>query len=132
MAKLSKDDKRQIVVQYVAGATCRELAKKYEVSPSAISKILNEQKSVQKLTEVDNIINAEMRSNKKQAHGVINTIIDGLEKDLKSASLKDKRELLKTLVELFGLPEETDEETTVTKIEVSVEDASGGEDGTED
>ena len=132
MAKLSKDDKRQIVVQYVAGATCRELAKKYEVSPSAISKILNEQKSVQKLTEVDNIINAEMRSNKKQAHGVINTIIDGLGKDLKSASLKDKRELLKTLVELFGLPEETDEETTVTKIEVSVEDASGGENGTED
>jgi hypothetical protein len=33
---------------------------------------------------------------------------------------------------LFGLPEETDEETTVTKIEVSVEDASGDEDGTED
>ena len=131
MAKLSKDDKRQIVVQYVAGATCRELAKKYAVSASAISKILNEEKSVQKLTEVDNLINAETKSNTKQAHNVINTIIDGLEKDLKNASLKDKRELLKTLVELFGMPKEEDEET-ITKIEVSVEDASGGEDGTED
>ena len=131
MAKLSKDDKRQIVVQYVAGATCRELAKKYAVSASAISKILNEEKSVQKLTEVDNLINAEKKSNTKQAHNVINTIIDGLEKDLKNASLKDKRELLKTLVELFGMPKEEDEET-ITKIEVSVEDASGGEDGTED
>ena len=131
MAKLSKDDKRQIVVQYVAGATCRELAKKYAVSASAISKILNEEKSVQKLTEVDNLINAEKKSNTKQAHNVINTIIDGLEKDLKNASLKDKRELLKTLVELFGMPKEEDEET-ITKIEVEIEDASGDEDGTED
>lgn len=131
MAKLSKDDKRQIVVQYVAGATCRELAKKYAVSASAISKILNEEKSVQKLTEVDNLRNAETKSNTKQAHNVINTIIDGLEKDLKNASLKDKRELLKTLVELFGMPKEEDEET-ITKIEVEIEDASGDEDGTED
>ena len=131
MAKLSKDDKRQIVVQYVAGATCRELAKKYAVSASARSKILNEEKSVQKLTEVDNLRNAETKSNTKQAHNVINTIIDGLEKDLKNASLKDKRELLKTLVELFGMPKEEDEET-ITKIEVEIEDASGGEDGTED
>ena len=131
MAKLSKDDKRQIVIQYVAGATCRELAKKYAVSASAISKILNEEKSVQKLTEVDNLRNAEKKSNTKQAHNVINTIIDGLEKDLKNATLKDKRELLKTLVELFGMPQEEDAQT-ITKIEVSVEDASGGEDGTED
>ena len=66
MAKLSKDDKRQIVIQYVAGATYRELAKKYGVSPAAISKILNEQKSKQKLTEVDNIVNAENTSNQKK------------------------------------------------------------------
>ena len=131
MAKLSKDDKRQIVIQYVAGATCRELAKKYAVSASAISKILNEEKSVQKLTEVDNLRNAEKKSNTKQAHNVINTIIDGLEKDLKNATLKDKRELLKTLVELFGMPQEEDAQT-ITKIEVSVEDASGDEDGSED
>lgn len=123
MAKLSKDDKRQIVIQYVAGATCRELAKKYTVSASTISKILNEQKSVQKLTEVDNLQNAENISNQKKAHGVIDTIINGLENDLQKATLKDKRELLKTLVELFGLPEHTDEEK-VEKISVEFEDAS--------
>lgn len=129
MAKLSKDDKRQIVIQYVAGATYRELAEKYGVSPAAISKILNEQKSKQKLTEVDNIVNAENTSNQKKAHGVIDTIINGLEKDLQKASLKDKRELLKTLVELFGLPEHEDDEK-VEKISVEFEDASEGEDDT--
>lgn len=129
MAKLTKDDKRQIVIQYVAGATCRELAKKYSVSASAISKILNEEKSKQKLTEVDNIVNAENKGNRKKAHGVIDTIINGLEKDLQKASLKDKRELLKTLVELFGLPEEIDEDT-VTEIKVEFEDASGDSDDT--
>jgi transposase-like protein len=129
MAKLSKDDKRQIVIQYVAGATCRELAQKYNVSASAISKILNEEKSKQKLTEVDNIVNAENTSNQKKAHGVIDTIINGLEKDLQKASLKDKRELLKTLVELFGLPEHEEDER-VEKISVEFEDASEGEDDT--
>ena len=129
MAKLSKDDKRQIVIQYVAGATYIELAKKYGVSAAAISKILNEQKSKQKLKEVDNIVNAENTSNQKKAHGVIDTIINGLEKDLQKASLKDKRELLKTLVELFGLPEHEDDEK-VEKISVEFEDASEGEDDT--
>ena len=124
MAKLSQDDKRQIVVQYAAGATCRELAKKYTVSPSAISKILNEEKSVQKLTEVDKLNAAESNNNRKKAHNVIDKIITGLEGDLQRASLKDKRELLKTLVELFGLPE-TDNNEKVEKIEVEFEDASG-------
>lgn len=124
MAKLSQDDKRQIVVQYAAGATCRELAKKYTVSPSAISKILNEEKSVQKLTEVDKLNAAESNNNRKKAHNVIDKIITGLESDLQGASLKDKRELLKTLVELFGLPE-TDSDEKVEKIEVEFEDASG-------
>ena len=124
MAKLSQDDKRQIVVQYAAGATCRELAKKYTVSPSAISKILNEEKSVQKLTEVDKLNAAESNNNRKKAHNVIDKIITGLEGDLQRASLKDKRELLKTLVELFGLPE-TDNNEKVEKIEVEFEDAGG-------
>lgn len=124
MAKLSNDDKRQIVVQYVAGATCRELAKKYNVSHSAISKILKEEKSVQKLTEVDNLHNREKQDNKKQAHNVIDKIIANLEKDLDKASIRDKRELLKTLVELFGMPEHDNSEK-VEKIEVEFEDASG-------
>lgn len=131
MAKLSKDDKRQIVVQYVAGATCRELAKKYAVSASAISKILNEEKSVQKLTEVDKLNAAESNNNRKKAHSVIDTIIAGLKDDLSKATLKDKRELLKTLVELFGMPESCEEEK-VDKIEVEFEDASGDGDDTED
>lgn len=124
MAKLSRDDKRQIVIQYVAGATCRELAKMYSVSASAISKILKEEKSVHKLTEVDNLYKANKEDNKKQAHNVINKIIEGLEEDLKDASIRDKRELLKTLVELFGMPE-TDSAEKVERIEVEFEDASG-------
>ena len=41
MAKLSAEDKRKITIEYAAGATQRELAKKYKVSNSAIAVQVN-------------------------------------------------------------------------------------------
>ena len=136
MAKRNNRIDTEVIALAVTGLSQRAIAEKLSLSQATVSKILQDNKNNQKLSKGEEVIKSnqeeERKGNTKQAHNVINTIIDGLEKDLKNASLKDKRELLKTLVELFGLPEETDEETTVTKIEVSVEDASGGEDGTED
>ena len=68
----------------------------------------------------------ERRSNRKKAHETIDDIIDSLKEEIRSASIKDKRETLKTLVELFGLPEE-EESQEVTEIRIEIEDASGNE-----
>ena len=114
----------------VAGLPQRKIAEKLSVSQATVSKILHEERTRQKLSNAQEVIenNQEVikRNNQKTAHNVIDKIINGLEKDLERASIKDKRELLKTLVELFGLPENKEE--TVEEIRITFEDASGDSD----
>ena len=110
MARLTTADKRQIVIEYVAGATCRELAQKFTTSPTTISKILREEKSLQKFTQVEQVYTQERQSLKQKAHSAIMQIIDGLSEDLKKASLRDKINAMESLKDIFGLPEEREEE----------------------
>lgn len=135
MAKINNRIRSEIIAMAVVGASQRAIAEKYNISQKTVSLILTEEKNSQKVSKgIDVIQNAEReekRSNQKTAHSVIEKIIADLEKDLPKASLRDKRELLKTLVELFGLPE-TDNEDKVEKIEVEFEDASVDGDGAED
>lgn len=135
MAKRNNRIDTEVIALAVTGLSQRAIAEKLSLSQATVSKILQDNKNNQKLSKGEEIIKSnqeeEKKDNKKQAHNVINTIISGLEGDLQRASLKDKRELLKTLVELFGLPE-TNNEDKVEKIEVEFEDASGGSGDTED
>ena len=128
MAKTDNRIRSEIVAMAVAGVSQRAIAEKYKISQKTVSLILQQEKTSQKVSKqrkgINDVENEERKDNKVQAHNVINTIISGLEGDLQRASLKDKRELLKTLVELFGLPE-TDSDEKVEKIEVEFEDASG-------
>ena len=128
MAKTDNRIRSEIVAMAVAGVSQRAIAEKYKISQKTVSLILQQEKTSQKVSKqrkgINDVENEERKDNKVQAHNVINTIISGLEGDLQRASLKDKRELLKTLVELFGLPE-TDNNERVEKIEVEFEDASG-------
>ena len=128
MAKINNRIRSEIVAMAVVGASQRAIAEKYNISQKTVSLILQAEKNSQKVLKgkesIENAEREERKDNKQQAHNVINSIIAGLEKDLSRASLKDKRELLKTLVELFGMPE-TDNEEKIEKIEVEFEDASG-------
>ena len=128
MAKRNNRIDTDVIALAVTGLSQRAIAEKLSLSQATVSKILHEEKNRQKLSNAQEVIenNQEVikRSNQKTAHDVIDKIISGLEKDLQRASLKDKRELLKTLVELFGLPE-SDNSEKVEKIEVEFEDASG-------
>lgn len=128
MAKINNRIRSEIVAMAVVGASQRAIAEKYKISQKTVSLILQEEKNSQKVSKgkesIENAEREEKKDNKQQAHNVINSIIAGLNNDLQRASLKDKRELLKTLVELFGMPE-TDNDDKVEKIEVEFEDASG-------
>ena len=128
MAKRNNRIDTDVIALAVTGLSQRAIAEKLSLSQATVSKILQDHKNNQKLSKGEEIIKSnqeeERKDNKVQAHNVINKIISGLEGDLQRASLKDKRELLKTLVELFGLPE-TDNNEKVEKIEVEFEDASG-------
>lgn len=128
MAKRNNRIDTDVIALAVTGLSQRAIAEKLSLSQATVSKILHEEKNRQKLSNAQEVIENNQEviklSNQKTAHNVIDKIITGLEKDLERASLKDKRELLKTLVELFGLPE-TDSDEKVEKIEVEFEDASG-------
>ena len=132
MAKRNNRIDTDVIALAVAGLSQRAIAEKLSLSQATVSKILHEEKNKQKLSNAQDVIESNQKSNhlnnKKTAHNVIDKIISGLEKDIDKASIKDKRELLKTLVELFGMPEDKQED--VTKITVEIEDASV--DGTED
>jgi predicted transcriptional regulator len=128
MAKRNNRIDTEVIALAVTGLSQRAIAQKLSLSQATVSKILSEEKNNQKLSNGEEVITdyvlTERQNNRTTAHNVIDKIINGLEKDLENASIKDKRELLKTLVELYGLPEEKEE--AVTKIEIEIEDASGG------
>ena len=128
MAKRNNRIDTEVIALAVTGLSQRAIAEKLSISQATVSKILQDNKSNQKLSKGEEIIKSnqeeERKDNKKQAHNVIDKIIANLEKDLDKASIRDKRELLKTLVELFGMPEHDNSEK-VEKIEVEFEDASG-------
>lgn len=131
MAKRNNQIDTDVIALSATGLSQRAIAKKLSISQATVSKILNNEKNNQKLSNGIKVINdyneETKRNNRKKAHEAIDGIIEGLKEDLKKASLKDKRETLKTLVELFGLPEE-EETQEVTEIKIEIEDASGATD----
>ena len=135
MAKRNNQIDTEVIALAVTGLSQRAIAKKLSLSQATVSKILQDNRNSQKLSKAKEVIESNQeiikKSNQSKAHNVIDRIISGLEKDIARASLKDKRELLKTLVELFGMPE-SDSVDKVEKIEVEFEDASGEVDDTED
>lgn len=54
MAKLTEAEKKQIQIEYAAGASTRELAEKFSVSQTAIAKLLKNQKSFNETEKVSN------------------------------------------------------------------------------
>lgn len=133
--KLTDRQRKQIIAEYVAGdgkVSIRALAKKYGVSPSSISKILSDEKSVQKCTdkkkENERSMLAFLDSRTEKAQRLIDKILDTLPADFENAGMKQKAGLLKILSEVFGGNKNNDkdegENITVT---LSVEDLSGGE-----
>lgn len=108
MAKLTKKDRASIIKEYAAGKSVRELAKKFTVSPTAISKILksvkslqNEGKSLQKSLQ-------PKQDNQALAQMIIDKAVAGLVKDIEKASVKDKLQAIERLSALYGIEENKD------------------------
>ena len=108
MAKLTEKDRASIIKEYAAGKSVRELAKKFTVSPTAISKILksvkslqNEGKSLQKSLQ-------PKQENQALAQMIIDKAVAGLVKDIEKASVKDKLQAIERLSALYGIEENKD------------------------
>ena len=131
MAKRNNRIDTEVIALAVTGLSQRAVAKKSSISQPTVSKLLNQQKNNQKLSNavqvVQDSVQEEILTLKKKAHNAITQIIDDLSEDLKNAPLRDKIATLERLKDLFGMPEEAETEET-TEILVEIEDASGGDD----
>ena len=135
--KLTDLQRKQIIAEYVAGdgkVSQRSLAQKYHVSPSLISKILLDKKSVQKCTykkkENELTMLAFLDARTCKAQELIDMILNSLPQDLEKANIRDKAGLFKILTETFKSQEQGKSEP-ITGIKVRFVDASGdNEDGT--
>lgn len=109
MAKLSDKQRKKIIAEYVAGdgkVTQAELAKRYGVSRQAITKLLADEESCQKLRnkkkENELSMLAFLEDRAEKAQNLIDKILDTLPKDFEKATMRDKAGLLKILSETFG------------------------------
>ena len=134
--KLTGTQRKKIIAEYIVGdgkISQQKLANKYGVSRQAISKILRDEESCEKLrnkkreNEMSMLAFLDDRADKAQA--IIDKILDVLPNDIEKSSMRDKAGLLKILAETFtGAQDKHHEDDEITEVEVKWEDASESDD----
>ena len=137
MAKLTDRQRKQIIAEYVSGATSqRALAERYHVSQKTISKILNTEESRQKVSykkeENTRSMLEFLDAQKSTAQELMQKLLRASEKDIEAASLRDKMGALKILSEVFAGKKDETVSDAVTEIVICAEDASEAGDETDD
>lgn len=117
MAKLTQSDKEEILKEYASGRGVREIAKKFTVSPTAISKILNSAKSLQNDKK-----SLQPQDNAAIARQIIDKAMSGLLNEIARAPVRDKLKAIEQLSVLYNIE---DMGEAVDEISVEIEDASG-------
>ena len=104
--KLTDKQKKEIIAKYVSeNVSQRELAKSYHVSKTTISKILNNEKVYQSISnfEDENTLSMLAYVNEKRgfAQWLITIALESVEGKLKDASLKDTISAIEKLSNVF-------------------------------
>ena len=110
MAKLTKQDKAEVLKQYACGLSVSDIAKKFDVSHTAISKILKNIKSFNNGEEVSKsckeVAEKFQGKAKQNNHELAKTIIDkamlSVVKDIEKTSPMDRIKIVERLLFLYG------------------------------
>jgi len=128
MAKLTEKDRANIIKEYAVGKSVREIAKKFTVSPTAISKILKSAKSLQN----DQKSLQPKQDNQALAQVIIDRAVAGLVREIEEASVKDKLAAIERLSQLYHLEEQKEQQKLEFRFEIRDltrrEDGSSGDD----
>jgi predicted DNA-binding protein YlxM (UPF0122 family) len=124
--KLTKQDKAEVLKLYASGYSASEIAKKFQVSHTAISKILNNYKSCNEEQEVSQKL---QKVAKQDNHAVARRIIDKamatVEEDIKKASPMDRIRIVERLMFLYGNNE--GEKSKLEQVVDAINRISGGQ-----
>ena len=127
MAKLTEAHKKQIQIEYAAGASTRELAEKFSVSQTAIAKLLKSKKSVQKEKKCsDEESDQQKLSNRESAQNIVSKAYDALlNRDYSKVNPETLLKIIERFSAIYGKEELENYETeAVTAIRIEIEDAS--------
>lgn len=119
MSKLSDNEKREIYTDFVSGKSKTEIAKKFNISVTAVSKILNKDESL-KNSKKFNLSSAQMRTD------IITKATGALwEKDFSKLHPETLLKIIERLSMLKTKSDEGEEEKSTT-ISFVFKDTSGG------
>ena len=134
MAKLTEAQKKQIRIEYAAGASQSDLARKFQVSHTAIAKLLKHPKSVQKCSKVfgkclgdsDDEPEQKRLSNRDSARDIVSKAYEALlDRDYSKVQPETLLKIIDRMTDIYGAEALEKEETEeVTEIVVTIEDAS--------
>lgn len=116
MAKLSDKDRIMVLKDYAAGKSAREIARKFDVSATAISKILNKAKSLH--DEKESLQKFTKQNNAEIAQIVIDDAMNLLKMKVKSASVSDLIKVIERLTVLYK--DNSNEMSALDKIVISL------------
>ena len=129
--KLTNKQRAEVITDFTAGKTKSEIARKFNVSPNAISKILSRYKSSMEQEKVqESSIKVQKSDNKELARDIYNRAMEGLKERVSKATPTELLKIIEYYNLMYNFAEEGSDEK-VTSIAVTVEDGSG-EDGTKD
>jgi predicted DNA-binding protein YlxM (UPF0122 family) len=119
--RLSDNQKQEIVTDFASGKSKSEIARKFKVSVTAISKILNNSEVRDKFnTKLD-----KFKTNKEYAKEIISTAYDSLlSKNFDKLSAETLLKIIERLSLLYNNSFDDNEEETISEVVVSFEDSS--------
>lgn len=128
--RLTDKQRKQIIAEYLSGESKASLAKKFQVSHTAISKILSDEKvskSFEKFNEeTDLSMLAFIDSKRNMAQELISTALGSVKEKIGKASLRDTITVIEKLSGIFK-DNELIENGDKVNINISIEDCREGE-----
>ena len=125
--RLTDKQRAEVVTDYASGKTKSEIARKFKVSPNAISKILNKFKSSREENKGSGEV--QKQDNKEIARVIYDRAMVVLHERIDTATASELLKIIDYYDIKYNFADDNSNET-VTGITITIEDASGGEDET--
>jgi transposase-like protein len=126
MGRLTDKQRAEVITDYASGRTKSDIARKFNVSPNAISKILNNFKSSRSEEEVQT---SSKTDNKEVARTIYNKAMESLKEKVDKASASELLKIIEYYDIKYNFAEEGSDEK-VTAISIVVEDGTINDEAT--
>lgn len=124
--RLTDKERAEVVTDYASGKTKSDIARKFNVSPNAISKILEKFKSSMNELKVQGEVQESSKDNREVARVIYNKALQGLTEKVNKASAGELLKILEYFDLRYNFGDDGSDER-ISEIKITIEDASKNE-----